>query len=265
MDNKLLDELKALIKGDVLNDDQTLSDYSQDASLFEIKPQVVVFPKDKEDVKNLVKFVNKYKKTHRGLSLTARAAGTDMSGGSINESIIVAFEKYFNHAPVVSGNIAMTQPGVFYRDFEKETLKYNLIFPSYPASRELCAMGGILNNNAGGEKSLKYGKTEDYVKRMKIVLSDGNEYEFQALDDKELEKKLNQKDFEGEIYRKVFQLITNNLELITNAKPKVTKNSAGYFLCNVWNKNKKFFDLTQLFVGAQGTLGLLLEGDLELV
>ena len=266
MDENLLDELKTLIKGDVVSDNQTLSDYSHDASLFEIKPQVVVFPKDEEDVKALVKFVNDNKKKNNPtLSLTGRSAGTDMSGGSINESVIVAFGKYFNQTPVMNGNIATTQPGVFYRDFEKETLKHNLIFPSYPASRELCAMGGIFNNNAGGEKSLQYGKTEKYVKRMKVILSDGNTYDLEPLSEEELKQKMAQNDFEGEIYRKMFQLITNNLELITNARPKVSKNSAGYFLWNVYDREKKLFDLTKLFVGAQGTLGMLLEGDLELV
>ena len=265
MDEKLLDELKTLIKGDVLNDSETLLTYSHDASLFEVKPQVVVFPKDEEDIKNLVKFVSENKKKYPTLSLTGRSAGTDMSGGSINESIIVAFGKYFNNTPVINANIATTAPGVFYRDFEKETLKYNLIFPSYPASRELCAMGGIFNNNAGGEKSLKYGKTEDYVRRMKVVFADGKIYELKSLTEEELKQKMAQNDFEGEIYKKIYELITHNYDLLLKAKPDVTKNSAGYFLWNVWDPDKKIFDLTKLFVGAQGTLGMFLEGDLELV
>ena len=265
MNNDLINELKETIRGGIATDNATLTEYSHDASLFEVKPQIVVFPKDDEDVKALVKFVNDNKKNNPTLSLTGRSAGTDMSGGSINESIIVAFGKYFNHTPVVNGNIATSEPGVFYRDFEKETLKHNLIFPSYPASKELCAMGGIFNNNAGGEKSLRYGKTEDYVRKMRVVLSDGNEYELKALNEKELEKKLNQNDFEGEIYKKIYELITHNYELLMKAKPNVTKNSAGNFLWNVWDKEKKIFDLTKLFVGAQGTLGMFLEGDLELV
>ncbi len=265
MNDDLFNELKKSIRGEVVRDDQTLFDYSHDASLFEVKPQVVIFPKDDGDVKSLVKFVSKYKKGYPTLSLTGRSAGTDMSGGSINESIIVAFGKYFNNAPVINRDIATTQPGVYYRDFEKETLKHNLIFPSYPASREICAMGGIFNNNAGGEKSLKYGKTENYVRRVKVVLRDGNEYEFKALNEKELEKKLNQKDFEGEIYKKIYELITHNYELLMKAKPQVSKNSAGYFLWNVYDREKKTFDLTRLWVGAQGTLGMFLEGDLELV
>ncbi len=265
MNDNLLAELKTLIKGDVSADDQTLSDYSHDASLFEVKPQVVVFPKDEEDVKNLVKFVSKNKKDYPTLSLTGRSAGTDMSGGAINDSILISFTKYFNNTPTVNGDVATTQPGVYYRDFEKKTLKHNLIFPSYPASREICAMGGIFNNNSGGEKSLKYGKTENYVRRMKVVLSDGNTYELKPLNETELKKKMAKTDFEGEIYKKMYELITNNQEVITQAKPDITKNSAGYFLWNIWDKEKKVFDLTKLFVGAQGTLGMFLEGDLELV
>ncbi len=188
-----------------------------------------------------------------------------MGGGSINESIIVAFGKYFNNTPIINGDTATTQPGVFYRDFEKETLKYNLIFPSYPASREICAMGGIVNNNSGGEKSLQYGKTENYVKRIKVVLRDGNAYEIKPLTESQLKEKMQLKTLEGEVYTKMYELISKNYDEIVKAKPKVSKNSAGYFLWNVYDKKTGIFDLTKLWVGAQGTLGLLLEADIQLV
>lgn len=261
--NDLAAKLKTVVKGDVLSDPQTIEEYSHDASIFEVKPRVVVFPKDTDDLKALVKFVN----GEKDLSLTARSAGTDMGGGSINDSIIVAFGKYFNHIISVNGESknAVAQPGVFYRDFEKETLKKGLIFPSYPASREICAIGGIVNNNSGGEKSLAYGKTEDYVEKLKVVLSDGNEYEFGKLNKDELDKKMGQKDFEGDIYRKTFELIDKNYDLLKEGKPKVSKNSAGYYLWNVYDREKQTFDLTRLFVGAQGTLGLVTEAQIGLV
>ncbi|MCL6096837.1 MAG: FAD-binding oxidoreductase [Patescibacteria group bacterium] len=265
MDKNLLEELKKVIKGDVLSDEETLNAFSHDASLFEVKPQVVVYPKDEEDVQVLVKFVAKYKKEYPKLSLTGRSAGTDMGGGAINESIIVAFGKYFNHTPAIKNETATTQPGVFYRDFEIETLKHGLIFPSYPASREICAMGGIINNNSGGEKSLQYGKTEHYVKRVKVVLRDGNEYEIKPLTEQELKEKMELKTLEGEIYTKMHELISKNYDEITKAKPQVSKNSAGYYLWNVYDKKTGIFDLTKLWVGAQGTLGLLLEADIQLV
>jgi FAD/FMN-containing dehydrogenase len=257
------DEIKKFFKGDVKSDQQTLAEYSRDASFFYISPQVVTFPKDVEDIKNLVNFVVKNKLTYPQLSLTARAAGTDMSGGSINESIIVEFNKYFNHVKEVGENFVISEPGVYYRDLEKETLKKNLYLPSFPASREICALGGMLANNSGGEQSLRYGKTKDYVEYLKVVLADGNEYQFQKINQNELSQKMSQKNFEGEIYRKVFNLINENLNEIQKAKPKVSKNSAGYNIFEVWDGQN--FDLTKLFVGSQGTLGMITEAKLRLV
>lgn len=265
MNQDLLVELKKKVSGEVVEDEATLTAFSHDASLLEVKPQVVIYPKNDKDVESVVSFVADNKKLHPELSVTGRSAGTDMGGGSINQSIILAFGKYFNNAPRINGSVATVQPGVFYRDFEKETLKKNLIFPSYPASRELCAMGGIVNNNSGGEKSLKYGKTEKYVKRVRVVLRDGKSYDIKPLTEQELKMKMKQKDLEGEIYKGMYSLISENYEEIMKAKPDVSKNSAGYFLWNVWDKEKRIFDLTRLWVGAQGTLGMLLEADLELV
>ncbi len=261
----LAQDLSKIIKGDVIEDSDTLTQFSHDASLFEIKPQVVVFPKDEEDVEALVSYVAKNKKNNPELSLTGRSAGTDMSGGAIGDSIVVSFMKYFNETPTVSGNVVTCQSGVYYRDLEVETLKQNLIFPSYPASRELCAMGGIFNNNSGGEKSLQYGKTEKYVKRVRAVLADGKAYDIKALDEKGLKAKIKKGDFEGNIYKRMFDLVDSNYEILQKAKPDVSKNSAGYYLWNVYDKETKIFDLTKLWVGAQGTLGLFLEGNLELV
>jgi len=265
MDENLLKGLSSAIKGDVITDDSTRITFSHDASLFEVKPQVVISPKDADDVKKIVKFVSTNKKKYPSLSLTARSAGTDMAGGSINDSIILNLQKYFNNTPNIKGDIATTEPGVFYRDFEKETLKHDLLFPSYPASREICAMGGIVNNNSGGEKSLQYGKTEKFVKRIKVVLRDGNTYELRPLTKTELQKKMKQNNLEGEIYTKMYKLITDNYQELINAKPKVSKNSAGYYLWNVYDKEKDIFDLTKLWVGAQGTLGIMLEADIKLV
>lgn len=265
MNEELLNQLKSIVKGDVLTDEETLQTYSHCASLFEVKPQVVVFPKDAEDVKALVRFVEEQKQAHPELSLTARAAGTDMGGASLTESIIVGFQKYFNTTPIVTGDTALTQPGVFYRDFEKETLKTNMIFPSYPASREICAMGGIVNNNSGGERSLQYGKTERYVEEIRVVLRDGKEHVLKALTLPELQEKMKQTDVEGEIYSQMYKLITENYDEIMAAKPNISKNSAGYYLWNVYDKEKQTFDLSKLFVGAQGTLGIMLDAKIKLV
>jgi len=254
-------EIKKIIKGEVLFDEETLRKYSQDASLFEVKPEAVVFPRNTEDLKKLVSFVVKNKKKNEALSLTPRAGGSDMSGGPLSESIVVDF-KHFSKVKMGDG-YAIAEPGVFYRDFEKETLKKKLILPTYPASRELCALGGMIANNAAGEKTLKYGKTIDYVEELKVVLSDGEEHVIKPLTEKELKKKIKEKNFEGRFYRDIFRLIEGNYDVIKKAKPNVSKNSAGFNLWEVWDE--KTFNLVKLFVGSQGTLGLITEARLRLV
>ncbi|MEX2436930.1 MAG: FAD-binding oxidoreductase [Candidatus Paceibacterota bacterium] len=262
-------ELKKIIKGEVDISKSTLEEHSTDASIFKVKPKVVVFPKDVEDVKEVINFVKNNKDKDVNLSVTFRSAGTDMTGGPLNESIILNFTKYINKIDEVFQNketaFIKAQPGAYYRDFEKKTLKQGYLMPSFPASKDICAMGGIVSNNSGGEKTLKYGKTEKYVKEVKMVLSDGNEYEFRPLSKQQLEKKINQNDFEGNIYKNTFSLVKENYDLLQSVKPKVSKNSAGYSLWNIWNKESDIFDLTQLFVGSQGTLGALTEAKFELV
>ena len=263
--NNLKQKIQNIITGEAESEDNLRELYSHDASLFELKPELVVFPKDDQDLKNLVKFVSENKKSYPSLSLTARSAGTCMSGGPVNDSLVLDFTKYFNQIGDVSKDSAWVQPGVYYRDFEVATLKKKALMPSYPASRDLCTVGGMVANNAGGEKSLQYGKTEKFVKELKVIFADGNEYIVKPLNKKELIKKMAQKDFEGQIYKKVFELIEDNYDEIKAAKPNVSKDSTGYHLWDVWDRETGIFDLTQLITGSQGTLGLITDINFKLV
>lgn len=239
--------------------------YSHDASMFEIRPKLIVMPKTAKDVEKIVGLVAEQKKHMPDLSVTARSAGTDMGGGAINDSIIVDFNKHFTSIEAVTHESAHVQPGVFYRDFEKQTLKKKALMPSYPASRDLCTVGGMVNNNSGGEKSLEFGKTENYVTELRVVFADGVERTVKPLDRRELVKKMAQKDFEGKVYKELFDLIEAHYDEIKNAKPNVTKNSTGYNLWDVWDRETGVFDLTKLIVGAQGTLGFVTDIHFRLV
>src|SRR3989338_5305172 len=297
------EEIEKFFKGEVENNKETLVKYSRDASIFEVKPKLVLFPKDSEDVKNLVKWVSENKdkyedpeknKDWKNLSITSRCAGTDMSGGAIGESIILDFTKHMNkfirwNSPE---NSITVQPGMFYRDFEKITLEKGLILPCYTASKDLNAMGGMFGNNSAGERTLKYGKTEDYILETKMVFSDGNEYVIRPLSQNELTRKITQQNLESKIYKDIYDLINKNKEEKKDAKTKVHKNSAGYYIWNVMSsppekdfgafalgdiktgdprRLKSFpdelpvFDLNKLLVGSQGTLGIATEITFKLV
>ncbi len=258
-------ELKAVFSGDIDNTDETRDFYSHDASLFELKPRVVVFPKDSKDIQQLVRWVITHKDDVPELSITPRSAGTDMSGGAIGESIVADMTKYMNAVSEISATAAHMQPGLYFRDFDAKTLEHNALLPSYPASRDLCTVGGMIANNSGGEKSLEYGKTADYVTELSVVFADGNEYIVKPLKKDELVRKMSQGDFEGDLYKKTFELLENHYDEIRAAKPKVSKDSTGYHLWDVWNRDTGIFDLTKLIVGSQGTLGIVTDIQVRLV
>ena len=264
--DEFVQKLKAAgFGGEIKDDDETRDFYSHDASLFEVRPQLVVMPKDSKDVQRLVKVVADSKEKFPELSLTARSAGTDISGGAVNDSVIVDFNKHFTKIENVTPTEAQAQPGVFYRDFEKATLKHDALMPSYPASRDLCTIGGMVANNSGGEKSLQYGKVINFVNELKVVFADGREYVVKPLDRAGLVKKMAQKDYEGRLYKELFQLIEKHYDKIKSAKPQVSKNSMGYNLWDVWDRDTGIFDLTKLIVGSQGTLGLVTDIKYRLV
>src|SRR3989344_4847499 len=231
---RLAEEIRKFFKGEVYDDEITLKKYSRDASLFEIKPKLVIFPKDTDDLKTLVKWIGE----NPGHSVTVRAAGSDMTGGPLNESIIADVSQHMNHADEIIGESVAIQPGVFYRDFEKQTLAKGLILPCFPASKNLCALGGMISNNCAGERNLRYGKMENYVLESKIIFSDGKEYSIKPLNQTELEVKMAQEDFEGNIYKSLFELI---------------------------EKNREILDLNKLIVGSQGTLGIITEAKIKLI
>jgi len=251
--------------GDIDDSAEAKEFYSHDASMFELVPQLIVKPKNSTDVQTIVRVVSEKKSEMPSLSITARSAGTDMSGAAINESIIVDFKKYFTAIEEVTPTSAHAQPGVLYRDFEVETLKHGALMPSYPASRDLCTIGGMVNNNSGGEKSLEFGKTDNFVEQLSVVFADGIERIVKPLTKAELDVKMAQQDFEGRVYREIYNLVETNYDVIKAAKPNVTKNSTGYNLWDIWDRETQVFDMTRLIVGGQGTLGFVTDIHFKLV
>lgn len=259
----LHEEIKKFFKGEVEYSKEVLAEYSRDASIFEVIPEVVVFPKDREDIKNLIKFVAAEKKKGRNISVAARSAGTCMSGGPLTESIVINFTRHLNKLIKVTDDFVIVEPGLFYRDLEKVLDEKGMMLPSYPASKSLCALGGMISNNSGGEKTLAYGKTEKYVEEIKVILEDGEEYSFGYKTKEDVVGVIKNGGFLGKIYSQMNVLLEHNKERILAAKPKVSKNSAGY---EIWNcVASGGMDIGKIFIGAQGTLGIVTEAKIKIV
>jgi len=270
-DLNLKDALTKVVKGEVTADEGARREAARDTSLFERMPELVVYPQDAADVSAAVGAIARAREAGADVALAARAAGTDMTGGPLTTGVVLSFTKHMNRIiQVADGSeqmvgYAITEPGVFYRDFERATLEKGLIIPSYPASRGICAMGGIVANNSGGERTLEYGQTEKYVEELDVVLSDGSQATFKALSPAELAEKKEAPSLEADIYRKMDALLTDNATLIEQHRPKVSKNSAGYALWSIRDPRTQRFNLCKLICGSQGTLALWTKAKLNLV
>lgn len=263
-----LDNLNQIptFSGDITTDEGARKAVSRDASIFEVMPEAVVRPRSIDDIKQVVTYISKLKRRGEDISLTPRAAGTCMSGGSLTRSVVLDVATHLNGMGAIEelGQTVRVQGGTMHIDVERAAAASGLFFAPYTSSHDICSIGGMIGNNASGEKSIKFGATSDNIDRLKVVLADGNEYEFGPLDRIALEKKKQQPDFEGEVYRRMYDLLLSNRRLIAERRPRTKKNGAGYALWELWQDRDTIFNMARLFIGAQGTLGVVTEAELKL-
>lgn len=261
--NKVAHYLQEHLLGQVLTSSDALKYFSTDGSIFTVKPSVVVYPKNENDVRKVARFTWQLAERGRVIPITARGKGSDQAGAALGTGIMLAFPAHMNKIVEFdgrSGNVII-EPGLVYGRLQQTLHAYGRFLPPYPSSIDFSTLGGAIANNAAGEKTVKYGATRDYVKNLRVVLANGEVIETRRLSKRELSKKMGLSTFEGEIYRNLDKLIEENKDLINRINVDVTKNSAGYDIVDV--KQKNTFDLTPLIVGSQGTLGIVTEATLK--
>jgi len=253
---QLFNQISRTLAGDVSVSDDDMDYYSTDGSVFTLTPSAVVYPKDVNDVSELVKMVND---THSNgndrISITARGNGTDQGGGPLNTGIILDFMRYMDQILEIGDDYAVVQPGCLYGRLQKELKKHQRYIPSYPASIEISTIGGAVANNAAGEKTVKYGATRQYVDALQVVLADGSVTWLNAQNTQQIEENKYLGGLEGEIYRNLAKLIYDNFDAIHNGHPHTTKESSGYALWEVTEAGQ--FNAAEVVVGSQGTLCLV--------
>ncbi|MCF7865646.1 MAG: FAD-binding oxidoreductase [Candidatus Pacebacteria bacterium] len=250
-------------------DDMDLrNESSRDASIFTKTPQIIIYPRNSSEIGTVVRSISK------PLSLSTRAGGTCMTGAPLTDSVLLNLTKHMGYIEVdPKAKIAIVEMGAMYKDIETKTMIDNLYLASYPSSREFCGIGGMIGNNASGEKSLRYGATIDNVISIKAVLRDGFEYEFEELSENDFLKKTKSEGFEGEIYASVYESILKHKKALGDLQEKhpVKKCASGYRIDRVISVHKKQdgtiehrYNLAPLFVGSQSTLGIITEAKIKL-
>ncbi|MEN9604530.1 MAG: hypothetical protein RJB39_215 [Candidatus Parcubacteria bacterium] len=261
----MTDFVKALsdaLSFDIFTDaDNILAIHSQDSSVFNRVPTGVLYPRTVQDIQTIVKLATKYR-----VNLSVRAGGTCMSGGSLTEGYILNLTKNFKNISVNPyAKSAEVDAGVFYRDLEAEMMKHNLVFAAYPSSKDVCGIGGMLGNNASGEKSIRHGATIDNIYSVDVVLFDGELYTFEEVSQIEFAKLTKSQTTLGHVCRHLLDIYKQYEKHYAEAVGDVKKAASGYRLEKIYNPKTKTWNLAKLFIGAQATLGIIVSARLKLV
>ncbi|MBH0203609.1 MAG: FAD-binding oxidoreductase [Nitrospira sp.] len=254
-------DLRALLGSEKVKDDgPTITAYAVDASIYRIPPQAVVLVESEDDIAATMGYA-----VSRGIPLTPRAAGTNLTGSAIGSGIILDVSR-LNRILEVNREEqwARVQPGIILAELNKQLSTHGLMFGPDPSSGDMCKLGGMVANNSSGPHTLRYGSVKDNVQSLRLCLTSSSWIEARSytLDDPILERLLTTVP----ALRDILVLTQAHADLIAAKRPTVSKNSCGYNLFGVADGLARgSFDLPKLFVGSEGTLGVMSEATLTLV
>jgi FAD/FMN-containing dehydrogenase/Fe-S oxidoreductase len=238
--------------------------YSTDASVYQIVPLGVVIPRTEADVIATVKACARCR-----TPLTVRGGGTSQAGQAIGPGVQLDCSKYLNRVREINARErwACVQPGCVLDDLNLQVKPLGLQFAPDVSTSNRATIGGMIANNSCGAHSVIYGKTVDHVLELKVALADGQVLRLRPLSASEWDEKCAQNDHEGECYRVVRRLAAAHAEEIVRRFPKIMRRVGGYNLDRFLARSgeDRPFNLADLFVGSEGTLGITLEAKLRLV
>ncbi len=271
--------LEQEIRGDVYFDAVSRAVYATDASLFQMVPRCVVVPRDPADLCRTLDVAAQLK-----VPITPRGGGTSLSGQSYGPGIVLDVSKYLNH--VLEVNVterwARVQSGVVRDQLNTQLAQYGLHFAPDPATGSRATIGGMIGNNTCGTRSIVYGKTIDHVLSCRVLLSDGTICEFDSVDEATWQRVANGQaglPRETELYRGFQEIIQQHADLIRQRYPPVLRRVSGYNLDEFvdgagytggigpragHNQGHRLWNLSNLIVGSEGTLGLVLDAKIRL-
>jgi len=265
---RIVEDLSGDFRGEVRCDDLAVSMYASDASLFEVRPLGVAFPRDRDDVVTLSRY-----SAESGIPLTARGAGSNVTGSSLGAGLIVDFSRHMRSIEALDATSVTVQPGMVMSRLNHLLKDVGRYFPPDPSTAAITTIGGMIGVDSAGSRAARVGSTRDHVISLETVVPGGHVIQC-GLERLEFSRSAPELDLEGDstdqtvaanvkrnIVSRLAKLLGDNRELIRERQPTVMRNTSGYFLRGVLRHNE--LNLPRMLVGSEGTLGLFTSATLH--
>ena len=248
--NELVSSLRQAGVTDVDHSTRRRAEYSTDASLYRVVPDVVVFPRHVDEIHPIVELSRSAR-----VPLSARGAGTSIAGNAVGSGIVVDFSRHLHRIRLIDPETAtaVVQPGVILDDLQRAAAAHGLRFGPDPSTHSRCTIGGMIGNNACGSRALGYGRTADNVVALDLVTGSGERLRTDAVTNSGVSSTLSA----------LHGIVDSQLALIRTQFGQFGRQVSGYSLEHLLPENG--FDMAKAIVGSEGTWGLIRESTLKLV
>ncbi len=251
---RIQEDLRGLVSGEVRCDDVFVQLYSTDASIYQIRPLGVVRPRTPDDVAACLRYA-----AERQIPVHARGAGTGLAGESLGPGLVLDFSCHFRRIIAREPDRVRVQPGVVHERLNAFLERSSRVFGPDPAMSHVTTMGSVVAIDGAGSRWLKYGSAHQHVLGLQIVLADGTVLEArkepliggQSVDADPRKR---------ELINRLADVLSRHAEIIKRHQPRSRVNRSGYRLAGVLSEDA--LDLPRLLAGSEGTLALFTELEL---